>query len=263
MAFPNVPVPKPVPDPAGPQPLTHARILYDNKLIGSTVSQPDAAVTLIPNTWERMLALDGVPITYLLPVALPLDSAGIAAHDLAGKNLKVEYSETEFGSFTTVHDSIIETDAAIFLLREDALTVARARFTVTGGDAEIGVVYAGLSLQMPRPIYGGHRPINLSAKTKYDNNTSDDGNFLGRNIVSQGLETGYSWKYLDDIWIREYFTPFRIAAQRVPFFISWRPADYPAEAAFGWTDADIAPENMGGGNKLMAVSFSLKAYGGR
>jgi hypothetical protein len=113
---------------------------------------------------------------------------------------------------------------------------------------------------MQRPLFGGHRPINLSAKTVYETNTSDSGNFLGRNIVRSGLQSAYQWKYLEDTWMRDYFGDFRQAARTTPFFIAWRPADYPTEVVFGWSPDDIAPENMGAG-AYMSVGFSVTAYG--
>jgi hypothetical protein len=189
-----------------------------------------------------------------------MDAVGIGAHTLGGSLVTVEYSATEAGAGVEVSSFTPDNDAAILLLLDEPVTCARLRVTAVGVDLEIGVVYCGIALQMQRPTFAGVRPINLSARTEYDNNTSDAGEFLGRNIVRTGLASSLSWKYLEDTWIRDYFDPFRVAARTVPFFIAWRPYEYPTEVAYAWTNEDIVPENMGQA-KYMTVALNFLAYG--
>jgi len=51
-----------------------------------------------------------------------------------------------------------------------------------------------------------------------------------------------------------------IAAKTTPFFIKWRPDYYSEAVVFGQTTGDIIPQNMGGGNRLMSVSFNIRGH---
>jgi hypothetical protein len=125
---------------------------------------------------------------------------------------------------------------------------------------EIGVVFVGRALQMQRPLtYAGHTPITLSAQTVINPAKSDGGQFLSREIIRRGLTGSASFKNLEPSWVRLYFMPFVETAKSKPFFLAWRPVDYPDEVAYCWTSGDIAPSNSGT-RKLMDVSLDVSAH---
>lgn len=238
-----------------------ALIGYNNLLVSST----EAPLALTANTYERYEPASGAVVAKFQLAALsPIDYVAIAAHNVGtqddGTELLIQYATTIGGALTDL-ESITPTDNAAIMICFDELDVAEIAITTnaTTTGLEIGVVYAGKALQMQQPIYGGHTPIDLSAKTEYQSTMSDSGQFLGRNVIRKGLETTFSWQHLEDDWIRETFKPFIISAQTIPFFIKWRP-DYYDSSVFGYTTGDISPSNMGGGSRLMSVSMTMRAH---
>lgn len=252
----------PDPNVSGPWPLRNARIGWDNELILSTVEPAEAAVTLIPTTWERYRTAGTMTVTYLVGASFLLDYVGLAGHNFAGKTVVIEYSQSEAADdWVEIYNDIPADNRAIMaLLGYDVLVaVLRVRVTVDGADNELAVVYAGAALQMPREIYGGHRPINMARQTEYTGNMSDRGQWLGRNVMRQGLRTAYEWHFLRPDWIRDYFEPFAVSAVTTPFFIAWRPEGYPTEVAYGCTNEDISPVNIGQ-NFYMNVGFTVVGH---
>jgi hypothetical protein len=237
-----------------------ALILYENLLTtnGGSEVAPEA---LIPNTWERWRPSAGaVSAEWELSSATEINCVALAAHNLSGQTFTIEYAATDGGA-KTVLASLSPTDNKPILITFDPVTALEIHLigTFTAG-AELGVIYAGNYLRMKRNIYGGHSPITLSNRTRYRSNISDTGQFLGRDITTQGAETAFEWSNLNPDWYREYFQPFVISAKTKPFFISWRPDLYADEVAFGYTERDITPSNQGGGTNLMSVSMKVKSH---
>ena len=236
-----------------------ALIGYNNLLTATTTLDAESALT--PNTYERFRPLSGLQtIKYQLPTSASVDFIGIAAHALAGETVTVSTATTVGGALTTV-EVVTFTDNAPIMLTFDARTIREVALAATlSAGTEIGVVYAGTALQMPRNIYGGHSPINLSQQTETQSTMSESGQFLGRNIIRKGLETSFSWQLLDDQFIRNTFKPFMDSARTLPFFMKWRPDFYSNEDVFGYTTGDISPSNMGGGHRLMSVGFTMRGH---
>jgi len=245
-----------------PYPFTHARILYKNEFSQSQASPTAAQVVNIPNTFERWRPAGGTQtLTLTRPAATQVDAIGIGASTFNGATVTVQTSATASASFTTRATITPDDDRAIMVLLSSPVTVQRVRIILTGGsNREIGVVYAGIALQMERPLFGGHSPINLSAQTSYQNHVSDSGNWLARSIVREGLQSEYTWKYISDAWYRSEFQPFVVQAKRDPFFVAWRPSFAPHDVALAWTTADIQP-TYSGTRDLIDLSISVRGYG--
>ncbi len=230
-----------------------ALIGYDNLLITST----EAPEALTANTFERYKPAAGAVVAkFQLNALSPIDFIAIGAHNI-DTEITLQYSLTVGGALITL-DVFTPTDFSALMITFDQVQAFEIAIT-TNSEIEIAVVYAGKALQMQQPIYGGHSPIDLSSKTTYQSTMSDSGQFLGRNIIRQGLETSFQWQHLEDDWIRSEFKPFMQSAKTKPFFIKWRP-DYYDSSAFGYTSGDIKPSNMGGGSRLMNVGFSMRAH---
>jgi hypothetical protein len=245
-----------------PFPLTHARIGYQNILVSTDTPAADPA--LIPNTFERWLSGTGnVAVRFQTAAIVGIDFVAIGAHNLgsSGAEVAVWISPTVNGVFTQVALINPTNDNAIMVLFDETVT-ADVKITLGGGtvDREIGYVSAGTALVMPRPIYGGHTPIVLTPETTYQQNTSSGGQFLGRNIIRKGISTNFEWNHLQPDFIRGEFQLFVQSAKTTPFFIAWRPAEYPEDVALVHTVNDIHPENMGGGHRFMMVSFEVNGH---
>lgn len=243
--------------------LSYARIGYNNKLTATTTV--GAAPALIPNTWERWEFADGVAIgLFQLAAASRVNFVAIAAHNLftAGTtSIIIQISTTVGSGWFTVCAPTIKDNKPIYCNLEDYDNIREVRITFNGGTGrELGVIYAGESLIMERGIFGGHSPISLSGQTEYRNAMSDSGQFLGRRIKRIGTRSTFSWSNLTDTWYRENFQPFVLSAKTRPFFIQTRADFYPDEVAFGYTTADLTPENQSGTTRLMSISMQMRAH---
>lgn len=243
-------------------PLSHARILYENKLMTSNVT--DAEKALVPNTYERWTDASGTMEARFQPgSSVKANAIGIAAHNLgsAGSTIIVSTAPTVSGTFTERGAITPTTNEPILFLFDTVDDVEDVKITITGGvDREVGVVYSGEVLTMYQPIYGGHNPIDLMLDTDYRNTRSESGQFLGRDIIRRGTRASYKWKHLDPDWVRDRFKPFIESALTKPFFIKWRPDLYET-TAFGFTEKDVRLSNMGGGHRLMDASFNMRGHG--
>lgn len=243
--------------------LSNARIGYANLLTASTTSE--AEKMLIPNTYERYRPTSGSKtIKFQMSTQASIDFVGIAAHNAStqdgGVDITVKYAATIGGGLTTLETIAFIDNGAVMILFDAVLAQEIAiTFNATTLGLELGVIYAGIALEMQRPIYGGHNPIDLSAKTEFQSTNSETGQFLGRTVTSQGIETQFSWRHLTPDWYRLNFQPFVVSAKRLPFFIKWRPDLYET-TAFGYTNTNISPSNMGGGHQLMSVNFNMKGH---
>lgn len=239
-----------------------ALIGFNNLLTDATGTEVQKAVT--PNTYERWEDASGTMTgVFQLNSSTPLNYVGIAGHNLfsAGTTeIEIRVSSTIGGGKTTIATISITSDNPLMIEIDEADVGEMTIFMPDGTDREIAVVHAGVSLQMPRNIYGGHTPIPLSARTEYQSVQSESGNILGKSIIRQGLETSFSWRLLDDQFIRDTFKPFIVSARTKPFFIKWRPDFYSDEVAYGEVNQDIIPTNTGGGTRLMSVGFTMTAH---
>lgn len=250
-------------------PLTHARIGYDNFVPGTTVTGSSQVLGFPPDaitrqtTWERWQPLTTVNQDLIIEAGTAQDAnyIGIAAHTLGSAGAVVEFAYSADGvSYTTIQ-SVTPADnlPMMVIFSEASAAFWRVRVVSAASAPTIGVVYIGKTLDMQRPIYGGHSPINLSRQTIVRPTESEKGQWLGRSVIRRGLQTSYKWNNLSAAWYRENFDPFVSAARFAPFFIAWRPGDYPDEIAYGWTSGDIQPENSGT-RDLMNVSLSVSAH---
>jgi len=249
-------------------PLTHARIGYDSILTTSNISGTTAednyplSAIVNPATYERYTPTS-IPATITVDAgaAVEVDYLGIGAHTLGtnGNTVKIESSSDDV-TYTKQAEFIPGDDTAIMSLFEE-VTARYWKITISNGTApQIGVVHIGKALAMQRPIYGGHSPLNLSRVTAVRPNMSETGQFLGATEERRGLKTSFSWKNLTASWYRANFDPFVSTNPQVaPFFIAWRPTDFPNEVGYCWATGDISPSNSGQ-RDLMEVSMSVEAF---
>lgn len=241
--------------------LNHARILYASALTGASVTATTgtgAANVLNPATYNRWSFTGSASITITLPSAQAIDAVGLGAHNFTNATASIEYSTSDGGdwvSFAPAQGG----RAAMLFLTSSAVSVKRLRVNVTGSGALVlGVVYAGIALQMARPVFKGVEPPTMARTTEYQSTISEGGQWLGRNVTRQSLRVEFSWRNLPAAWVRSYFDPFITSAIGTPFFIAWNPQDYAREVAYAWTTGDIAPTHSGP-RDLMSVT--VKAEG--
>jgi hypothetical protein len=252
---------------APPFPLNYARILYQNLLIGSSVSVTTGtggSLTLIPNTYESWRFTNGAEITFTLPANADVDTFCVGAHNLGaeGFSVGVDFSSATTGAFSPFTTGQLPTDnKALMFHRSSTVDVRRIKLVCSGtGSISIGSIYAGVALQLMRPFYAGFTPPRWAEKTTYRNTNSSTGNFLGRDIVRVGGETSIDVNNLDNDWIETYFMPFKNAVKLSPYYIAWNLSEHPLDVALCQTsdDIELSPNGV---RDLVQASWGAMIYG--
>ena len=245
-------------------PLNHARILYapiTGTVTGDGTTPGYAANDYTSQRWQ----LNPGAQSWLLTADgdVSFDCLFIAAHNLAGKTVIIATAAAAGGPYTT-RRTISPTDTStICVLLNDAgvaYTVREIKLTVSdGSDVAIGVIRAGVALQMPIPIYGGHRPLNLNRITEAQQQFSETGQWLGRIIKRRGVSSTYAWEYLSASWYDANFEAFAQTLPLQPFCIAGNPSKITTDVGFVWTDRDVEPANMGV-KDYRSVSLAVTGY---
>lgn len=247
--------------------------------ITATTENADYPVTNLANPATHLMWVSGagsptsdeyitVNLTNAENTAEDVDYLAIARHNF-GSNftpVSVEGLLEEGGSpndyVELVSAQLLPNDGpVIFRFTKQALFGIRLRIHETVSDLflapQLAVMYVGELLQLQRRIYVGHTPINLGREIQVVNHRSISSAFLGRIVVGEKRKSSVNMMNLTPDWYREYFDPFVIAAQEIPFFFAWRPGDYPLEVGYCWLTSDPMPSNQRS-NGMMQVSLELE-----
>lgn len=253
----------------GDQPLTHARIAHsENWKTGGTVtaSTTDADYfedapnnTLTYEKWKPTAA----PATweYEHGSSRNIDYCAIAAHDLGstGSTIKAQYYNGS--SWVNLCDATLITDDSPIFIIFTTVNAQRYRVRIDSYSSapEIGVIKFGVALQMERPLFAGHKPINLARTVTLRTNNSETGEFLGRSKQRMFRETTYQWNHLSYAWVAANWPLLQSAVETEPFWVAWRPSDYQG-VAFGVTGQSPEP-SFTGQKDLMQVALNVRARG--
>lgn len=246
------------------QPLNHARILYAP--LSGTITGDGTNPSYAANdyTSQRWVLIPGANAWTLVTAAdADIDCVFIAAHNLSGKTVTISTAATVGGTHTdraTASPTDNTTIAILFNNTGAAYTIREVKVTVNEGtDVAIGIIRAGLALQMPIPIYGGHRPLNLNRVTEAQQQFSETGQWLGRIIKRRAVTSAYEWEYLPPSWYDTYFEPFAQTLPLQPFCIAGNPSKITSDVGFVWTDRDVEPVQMGI-QAFRSVSLNVTGY---
>lgn len=245
-------------------PLNHARILYAP--ITGTVTADGTDGDLAANDFtNQRWAAGALTANWKIVTAATasVDTVFIAAHNLGstGSTVAVQTAATVGGAFTT-RATIAPTDnSAIAAMINDNGTpysIREVRLVITGAspDVSIGIIRAGVALQMQRPVFGGAQPIGLNRVVETRHSQSETGQWLSRTIQRQARRTEMAWQHLEAAWYRSTFEPFSLTLPQTPFGLIQNPLRMPESVAWCWTDQTPTPENMGI-RDLMSVSLTM------
>lgn len=228
------------------QPLDHPRFCF-HKWSGAYAASASAAGADPAwlgdgETWSQWQAGSGSgSVTLTFPAARAIDYIGIAAHDLdlAGSVVSV-LIDTGAGlaNVPGLVDITVPDDGAIlFLLGPVDVTSVRISFT-TGTAPIIGVLQAGLSMDLPRRSTYTALPISESEQTAFRTAQSVRGQVLGRSVESAELGFDVTIQHLPEAWRLEAgvnsWQAFTAHVRDIgPFFVATRPIRYPDDVAYG------------------------------
>lgn len=246
-------------------PTNRARIAHAlNWLGGGTITASSTAAGYFAEAPDNSLTYErwkpsSLPASweYYHTSAAECDYCCIGAHTLGtnGNTLQVQYWD---GAWQDLIPATVITDNSDIFVIFPRQSRRRWRINITNGTAPlIGVVKFGLALQMERPLYGGHAPMEFARNVVLKMNESETGEFLGRSKYRTYNETNFSWSNLSASWIRQNWGTFQRATELEPFFIAWRPGGF-SEVAFGRLMAPAIPSNSGT-RDLMSVEVQMRA----
>lgn len=248
-------------------PLNHARILYAPITGSITADGTDGDLAANDFTFQRWSA-GTLPANWTIQTAADatVDTVFIAAHNLGttGTTVAVQTAALVGGPYTTRATVIPTDDSAIAVMINNAglpYTIREIRIALTGAsnDAAIGIIRAGVALQMERPVYGGIMPIGLNRAIETRHAISETGQWLGRTIQRQARRTTMNWQHLSSAWYRANFEPFSLSLPQTPFGLIQNPLRMPESVAWCWTDQPPMPENMGV-RDLMTASLDITGF---
>lgn len=216
------------------------------------------------HTFWRSVSLNTQYIYISAGLNAGCDYVGFANHNFgSGQIAYLMQGSVDGETWEDIGEEIIPEDDSPHVQVFNVSTHAyyRIKLTPTGTQfPRISILFVGKMLIMQRKLYVGHTPITMGRQTNVSNNRSETGQFLGRVIKSEFLQTSASFKTLSPAWVRTYFEPFAEFSRDHPFFWVWRPVDYPKEVGFVWLTDDIKTSNMRA-NGMMGTSISMQGIG--
>ena len=250
------------------QPLNHARILWQPIVGTVTAGGTNGDLAANDFTFQRW-DTGALPSNWTLATSanVNVDTVFIDAHNLGsvGATVEVQTASTLGGAFTTRATIVPSDNDAIAVMINNAGTpysIRELRISVTGSTAaQIGIIRAGVALQMQRPVFGGVNPIGLNRLVETRHAMSETGQWLGRTVQRQALRTTMDWEHLEAAWYRTNFQPFALTLPQRPFGLIQNPLRMPESVAWCWTDESPAPQNMGV-RDLMSVSLNITGFMG-
>lgn len=183
-----------------------------------------------------------------------IDAVGIAEHNFGSAGIAVSIERydgldenTPAGEvWTELVQPQIPSDDAPLLFLFSLQSIERIRIKLVEGSdmPEAAVVYVGKALRSERGVVvtKDFTPPRFGRRTEVINGRSERGNYLGRVVLGQHIETTVDFAHFRPDWYREHFHPFVTAAQsNAPFFFAWAPSDYPYEVGYCWLTDDPMP----------------------
>lgn len=230
------------------------RIGYRNLLgaASATYDQPDypASNLLNPSTGEYWLSTNGADTQYVeLQAASGLvDYFGVAGHNLAGASVQVQSRISTGASWSNVAPpAMVPDNHPLMWLFQPVANHPHWRLVInplSGTPPRIAVIYLGPVLTLQRRVYVGHRPAPYAIDSEVVSGMSESGQFLGRVVRRETIESSITQNNVSPEFYRQRIAPFARAAVTRPFFVAWRPGEYPEEIAFAWTTGSIQMENQ-------------------
>lgn len=200
-------------------------------------------------------------ITVNLGAAQDVDYIAWARHNFAsaGITYNIRHSSDGMAPWTTIAGPIVAPNDYTVIHEFDTVTDQYFQIQITAATSEapeIGVLYLGEILRMPRRVYVGYTPFSLAKQSTVSNGFSESGQFLGRIKRREVYENPITFDNLTATFVhglREFFA----AAEEYPFFFAWRPDAYPDEVGFCWFTSDPRSQNAAP-NGDMQISIDMR-----
>lgn len=223
--------------------------------------------------WVANTSTGDVNLQMILDSDEDIDYLAIAGHNLGDNSRQLQvFGSTEVDSdgnpiYTEITDQKIVADNTPIIFRFEPAKYIFMRLAMVdtlsgGGEAPIiATLYCGKLLVLERKIQVSFTPINYGRQTNILNGRSENGNFLGRVVTSQWVQTAANLAFLTPDWYRDNMEPFIKNAETEPFFFAWAPTEYPNEVGYCWLTDDAVPvitHPHRFGEEYMAITLSMQ-----
>ena len=232
-------------------PTSAARLGYENLLEAGTfvASSEDASFPVAnvadwrPSDFFKPTSVaSAVNITLTLAGSRSADYFGFYNHNLhlTGGTIKLQYWNGS--SWVDCFSAITPTDNSPRFISFTSRTSTQWRVVITATSIfSIAVISFGAQLALEYGMYLNWTTPVMGRDTKVLNSQAENGNFLGRSLISKGVKSSIILQGASDTWIRANWMTFIRHAEQKPFFFLPDLTSNPLEAAFCWTDGEIPP----------------------
>lgn len=190
-----------------------------------------------------------------------VDYLAVARHNFGSAQIVVSVEANSGAGFVEVVQEQLLADDAPVMFAFTALTptAVRLRMQPSGTAPRAAVLYVGKLLRLPRSIRvdARHTPFEMGRVTRIVNGRSENGNFLGRIVLSEMSQSIADFEWFEPIWYRTHFHPFLQASKDTPFFFAWNPTEYVDEVGYAWMMEEPHPE-IDPVTRWVAVSLKMQ-----
>jgi hypothetical protein len=200
-------------------------------------------------------------ITIAISQVDPIDYVAVAGHNFGSGAIvvSVEGRSSMLDPFVELGQEMILANDGPVLFRFVPQSLAEIRLKLQPGSVipQAAVVYVGRLLILQRRIYVGHRVLPFNRRANVVTGYSEEGQFLGRIVLSEMTESALDLKNITPAFYRTEMEPWLKSALQNPFFFAWRPGDYPMETGYCWASGDAQMSNQRR-NGMVQASLGLR-----
>ena len=168
------------------------------------------------------------------------------------------YGSADNANFTELASETLERNGA-HMIFFSSVAYAYYKVNFSRADTEpttIRNLMVGEYIEFEKCLMQSHAPAPYQRKTKYLAGKNGEGQFLGRVVSRQGVESSYDFSMITPSFARQQFQDFVNTILNETYYLAWNAGLYPQEVVFGWTDENVGVKYSGDGN-LMAASWKI------
>jgi len=195
--------------------------------------------------------------------AQEVDYLALFGHNFGSAAIAVELQDDSVSPPNILVQETLPADDTALILRFVPQVLAQLRLHLIQDGSppaapRAAVLYCGRSLVMPRGLWRGYSPIVFARRPQTVSNRSESGNFLGRIVLSETLESDAPFRLIAPADYRSDIDAFLAATRDHPFFFAWRPQSYPDEVAYCWLSEPPLPRHD---EQSHLLEFDLRMQG--
>jgi hypothetical protein len=228
--------------------MQNPQVLWDNMLLSATLTVSAETASGLGVSCLTQSTNDGWScpnvtgtLTGVWGAAVGVSMVGIAAHNLGGKTVAVDYWNG--AAWVEAISRVVASGAAVMLSFERRVAT-QWRLRVSGGAFRIGVLYMGVPMIVPGVIQPPHTPLHTVETVRVlDGNISRNGQFLQSEIEEMNGIATLNFMVQRPEFALGVFDAFRLWFNRGnAFFIACYPSAWPKDMGYCWREgAEVTP----------------------